>query len=113
MEILSILQLITHYSLHIFFPGVLALLFFKHQWKTAWFIMMATMLVDIDHLLASPIFDPTRCSIGFHPLHSYIAIFCYLFMLFIPNSKVRMVATGLLFHILTDFQDCFWITALN
>ena len=30
---------------------------------------MLTMMVDLDHLIADPIFDPQRC-IGFHPLHS-------------------------------------------
>ena len=31
--------------------------------------MLATMVVDLDHLLADPILDPQRCGIGFHPLH--------------------------------------------
>ena len=48
--------------------------FFPHPWKMVWLIMMLTMLVDLDHLLANPIYDPNRCSIGFHPLHSYLAI---------------------------------------
>ena len=37
--------------------------------------MMATMLVDLDHLFADPIYDPDRCSIGFHPLHQYPIMF--------------------------------------
>jgi len=69
--------------------------------------MLATMLVDLDHLLAEPIFDPTRCSIGFHPLHSYYAIFIYSIMGFF--SKTRIIAIGLLLHMLTDYQDCFWL----
>jgi hypothetical protein len=104
-----ILQTIVHYSLHFLFPGLLAWLFFRKDWKVAWIIMIATMLVDLDHLLASPIFDPTRCSIGFHPLHSFYAIAVYFLMLFIPNKYVRIVAVGLLFHMLTDFQDCLWL----
>ncbi len=71
--------------------------------------MIATMLVDLDHLLANPIFDSSRCSIGFHPLHSYYAIGGYFLLLFIPNTKVKIVAVGLLFHMITDFQDCLWI----
>ena len=69
--------------------------------------MLATMLIDLDHLLADAIFDPSRCSIGFHPLHSYYAIGLYCIMPLFP--KLRIVATGLLFHILTDWQDCLWI----
>jgi len=69
--------------------------------------MIATMLVDLDHLLADPLFDPNRCSIGFHPLHSYYAIVFYVLMLFFP--RLRIVAIGLLLHMLTDFQDCLWM----
>lgn len=68
--------------------------------------MLATMLIDLDHLLADPVFDPNRCSIGFHPLHSFVAIGFYFILAFIP--KTRIVAVGLLLHMATDFQDCFW-----
>lgn len=99
------LQTILHYSLHILAPGLIAWIFFKEHWKTAWMIMLATMLVDLDHLFADPIFDPSRCSINFHPLHSYIAIACYpLFLLF---KKTRAVGVGLLFHMCTDALDCY------
>lgn len=73
--------------------------------------MVATMLVDLDHLLAEPYFDPSRCSIGFHPLHSYYAIALYALMLLLP--KLRIVGVGLLFHMLTDFQDCLWMKHLT
>jgi len=66
--------------------------------------MIATMLVDLDHLLAVPIFSVNRCSIGYHPLHSYWAILFYIFLL--PFKKTRIIAIGLLFHMLTDYIDC-------
>lgn len=103
------LHTIIHYSLHFLAPGIFAWLFFRKRWKTAWFIMLGTMIVDVDHLLANPIFDPNRCSIGFHPLHSYYAIGFYFLLLFIPNFYTRVIAIGLLLHIFTDFQDCLWI----
>ena len=103
------LQTIIHYSLHFLFPAILAWLLFKKDWKMAWMIMIATMLVDIDHLLATPMFDPNRCSIGFHPLHSICAIILYFLMLFIPNKYIKIIAVGLLFHMLTDLQDCLWM----
>lgn len=62
------------------------------------------MLVDLDHLLADPIFDPNRCSIGFHPLHSGLAIGVYIVMLLFP--KVRIVGIGLLIHMALDYMDC-------
>ena len=101
------LQSFVHYGFHFLGPLIIALVFFKSKWKIAFLIMISTMLIDLDHLLATPIFDPNRCSINFHPLHSYYAI-CVYFLLLIP-SKTRIVAIGLLFHMLTDFTDCFWI----
>lgn len=70
--------------------------------------MIVTMLVDVDHLLTRPIFDPARCSIGFHPLHSYSAIGVYALLLLVPNTYVRIIAVGLLFHMFTDALDCYW-----
>ncbi len=101
------LQSIVHYSLHFLFPGILARLFFPQQWLRVWGVLLATMLVDADHLLADPIFDPQRCSIGFHPLHSYPAIAGYA-LAFALAPKARLVAGGLLLHMLTDYQDCLW-----
>ncbi len=63
------------------------------------------MLVDVDHLLANPVFDAHRCSVGFHPLHSYPAILVYLLGGVFLKGNYRMIAVGLLFHMLTDFQD--------
>jgi hypothetical protein len=100
------LQTLVHYTLHLLVPGLIAFIFFRNQWKKAWLIMLATMLVDVDHLLATPIFDPNRCSIGFHPLHSYWAIGVYIILL-LPQ-KTRIIAVGLLFHMLTDYIDCKW-----
>ncbi|MDO1449235.1 DUF6122 family protein [Rhodocytophaga aerolata] len=85
-------------------PGLIAWIFFRHQWIRAWLIMGATMIVDVDHLLATPVFDPNRCSIGFHPLHSYIAIFIYALMVLLP--KLRILSIGLLIHMLLDYLDC-------
>ena len=101
------LQTIVHYSLHFLATGLLAWIFFRNNWKKAWLIMTATMIVDIDHLLADPIFVSGRCSIGFHPLHSYYAIGVYFILLFF--KKTRIIAVGLLFHMLTDYIDCWWM----
>jgi len=108
---LDILQSISHYGQHFLVPGLIAWVFFREQWKKAWLIMLATMLVDLDHLLADPIFSPDRCSIGFHPLHSEWAIGIYFILLFFPKS--RIIAIGLLYHMLTDYQDCLWMWYIN
>ncbi|MEM9679428.1 MAG: DUF6122 family protein [Bacteroidota bacterium] len=98
------LQPLIHYGLHFASPILVALVFFKNQWKFALLIMLATMLIDLDHLLADPIFDPNRCSINFHPLHSYYAIGIYILLFAI--KKTRILGIGLLTHIIADTADC-------
>lgn len=97
---------ILHYSLHALLPAIFGYTFFREFWRKAWVIMLATMLADLDHLLASPIFNPMRCSIGFHPLHRAPAIMIYGLMLFIPNKYAKIVGLGLLLHMFTDWVDC-------
>ncbi len=76
--------------------------------------MVGTMLVDLDHLLATPIFDACRCSIGFHYLHSYYAIVIYLLVfLLVKHQTIRLITLGLLLHMATDYQDCLWNTCNN
>lgn len=67
--------------------------------------MMAGMLIDLDHLLADPIYDPGRCSIGFHPLHGLLAIIVYVALL--AHPKTRILGIGLCVHIVLDSTDCF------
>lgn len=66
--------------------------------------MLLTFVIDLDHLLADPIFDPNRCSVGFHPLHSYFAVVIYFGLLFF--KPLRVVALGLIIHIIADTIDC-------
>lgn len=99
------MQLLIHYLLHFIFPVILAWIFYKAKWIKVSMIFLLTMLVDLDHLLANPIYSPCRCSIDFHPLHSYTAIVIYLILLF--PVKTRIIAIGLLMHMMTDALDCF------
>ena len=98
----------VHMLLHLVVPGVVARYFYRHSWKSAWLIMAATILVDLDHLLAEPLLDPLRCGIGFHPLHSYLAIGVYAALTTMP--KLRIVAIGLIVHMFLDGLDCVWIS---
>ena len=95
---------LLHLVLHVAVPGAVALLFFRPHWRRAWLIMFATMLVDLDHLLADPLYDPNRCGIGFHPLHTYPAIAIYGLLL-IPRAT-RLPALGLVIHMALDALDC-------
>jgi len=100
-------QTLSHYGIHILVPLIIALIFFKRTWEMAFLVMMATFVIDLDHLLANPIFQANRCSINFHPLHSYYAIILYVLML-IPKTT-RLVGLGLCIHILADYVDCLFM----
>ena len=94
----------VHILLHFVVPGVVARVARRRQLWKAWGIMVATMVIDLDHLLADPIYDPNRCSIGNHPLHTVWAIAVYA-LLVVP-SKTRLVGVGLMIHIALDAVDC-------
>jgi len=101
------LQPILHYGLHFGMPLLIALLFFKSKWKMAYLIMLCGLLIDLDHFLAQPMFDPNRCSINFHPLHSYFAIAIYVGLAIF--KKTRILGIGLIIHIFADAIDCLWM----
>lgn len=94
----------THIFLHFLIPLIVSTLFFRKNWEKAYLIMIVTMLVDLDHLLANPIYDAARCSIGFHPLHTLIPISIYVIASFIP--KTRYIGIGLIIHMILDSIDC-------
>ena len=100
---------VVHLLLHFIVPGIVARLSFPVQWRSAWLTMALTIIVDLDHLLADPIYDPRRCSMAFHPLHSFPAIIIYLALTFLP--KTRLIGIGLLIHMALDGIDCLWMTA--
>lgn len=93
-----------HMVLHAVIPAILTLFFFRSNWKMAYMVMMLTMIVDADHLLADPIYDATRCSIGFHPLHRLLPILVYIGMAFVP--KTRLIGLGLVIHMVLGSIDC-------
>jgi len=107
-----------HIVLHFLVPGLVVAFFAQNKWlygpfsknwllekwQLSYFILVATMLVDIDHLLADPIYDPSRCSIGFHPLHQLWFIALYMVLCFIPAT--RLVGLGLTIHMALDSIDC-------
>ena len=94
----------VHLLLHFLVPAVIVGLFFRRTWMLSYALMIGTMLVDLDHLLANPIYDPGRCSIGFHPLHTWLPIAVYVGMRF--PKKTRIVGVGLVIHMLLDSVDC-------
>ena len=93
-----------HIALHFLVPLLVAAVFFRRRWQYASVVMIVTMLVDIDHVLASPMYDPGRCSIGFHPLHQPWWVGVYVLLCVFPAS--RLVGLGLCIHMFLDAFDC-------
>jgi hypothetical protein len=100
MTLASVVHLVFHAAV----PGAVAWLFFRARWRRAWLVMLATMLVDLDHLLADPVYDPNRCGIGFHPLHTAPAIAGYAALALLRAT--RLIGVGLLVHMALDLADC-------
>jgi len=120
---------LIHMLLHFLVPALAAKLMVKSRFLYVWSIMMSTMLVDLDHLLANPIYNPDRCSIGFHPLHSYWLLPLYLLLCFFPFQSfsaqfssiqklstsqgiIKLLAIGLVIHMILDGIDCLWMKHL-
>lgn len=108
-----------HLALHVLVPLAVAGAFYRPDWLGAGAILLATMAVDVDHLLADPVYDPARCSIGFHPLHTAPAIAAWVGLFLAPAVARRrrdglgggwrvahLVGLGLLLHMALDGIDC-------
>ena len=89
---------------HFILPAIVVGVFFRRDWKLVYLIMVSTMLVDIDHLMANPVYDPGRCSIGLHPLNGFLTIARDVWASFI--LKIRYAGIGLVIHMALDSLDC-------
>lgn len=101
---LGALQPVIHYGMHFVLPLWIAYRYYRPRWGRAYLILLLTMLIDLDHLLASPIFQPDRCSLCAHPLHSPYLMLLYVGLIF--PKRTRLIGLGLSLHIITDFTDC-------
>jgi hypothetical protein len=93
-----------HMFLHVAVPLVVAGIFYRNDFQRASLLLLAGILIDADHLLASPIIDQDRCSVGFHLLHNHWLILFYTFLALIPRT--RLIGLGLVIHIVLDWLDC-------
>jgi hypothetical protein len=93
-----------HLVLHLVVPALVARGLGGARWLRVFLLLQVAWLIDLDHLLASPVYDPSRCSIGFHPLHTLPAAIGYG-LLVLPRPT-RIVGVGLLIHLALDGADC-------
>ena len=98
-------------TLHFLVPYIVAKAGWRENWIRPFMIMASTIAIDVDHLLVDLIFDPNRCSLGFHPLHSWPAVGIYFSLLL--SSRFWILALGLLIHIILDGTDCMWILLME
>ncbi len=100
---------LLHIALHILAPLAVAVICYRRRWSRAWLIMLAGWLIDVDHLLADPVYDPGRCSVSSHILHRWPAQILYLLLAMVPRT--RLVGLGLVIHVLLDALDCLAIAS--
>ena len=99
-------QSILHYSGHWLIPFLIAAVIWGQKWVIAGLTITMANLIDLDHLFANPVFDPERCSIGFHLLHGWQAMVFYTLMIFLPKWWVKALGIGAMWHLAVDYGDC-------
>ena len=100
-------HLLVHVLLHVGLPWVAACTLGRAAKLRNFALMLAGNLIDLDHLLADVVYDPHRCSLGFHPLHSLPAVAA--FVLLVVLKRTRFLGLGLLIHLAIDALDCGWM----
>jgi len=80
------------------FSIMIRIFFFRNDMKRVYLILISTILVDLDHIFAVPIFNESRCSINFHPLHS---------------NEVGMLWCPKRLNISSERCNCFWSKLLD
>lgn len=103
------IRFIAHYGIHFIVPIFIAFYFYRENFVRVSIYLLLGILIDVDHVLVTPIFEANRCSINFHLLHSYWAIGVYAILFSI--KKTRILGLALLIHIIADTVDCLFIGA--
>jgi hypothetical protein len=94
----------AHLLLHICVPAAVAWRWGGRHRFRVFVLLMTSMLIDLDHLIADPIYAPGRCSIGFHPLHRWPALLVYMGLAI--SKPARWFGLGALIHLGLDTLDC-------
>lgn len=111
MEFVETVRPAIHIVLHLVIPLLVAWLFGGRDKRRAFVWMLAAMVIDLDHLVAVPIYAAGRCSIGFHPLHQWPAALVYVGMSTLRPT--RWFGLGALLHLGLDALDCVMMSASN
>ncbi len=90
-----------HVPVHFILPLVI---FYYRRDRVELLLLEVANAIDLDHLLAATVFDPMRCSLTTHFLHSWQAALVYLVMCGI--RPVRFFGIGALLHLAIDAPNC-------
>ena len=104
------MRFFLHMILHFLVPAALARAVGNEGWQKRTWQALSGMIIDLDHLVATPILDPNRCSVGFHPLHTEWAAIAYIVLSLFPIT--RWFGIGLVVHLILDSLDCAWMLAV-
>ncbi|PIU21928.1 MAG: hypothetical protein COT14_03895 [Candidatus Diapherotrites archaeon CG08_land_8_20_14_0_20_30_16] len=82
--------------------------FLKNKLVLLWLslVVFGSNIIDIDHLLANPIYDPNRCGINFHPLHSWYFMPVWVLGMLFRNKYIRYFCLAVLLHLWLDYMGC-------
>jgi len=83
---------------------------FKKNKKSLFYLFLTIIgsnLIDLDHLLSNPVYDSNRCSINFHPLHSWYFLPIWFYGLLQKNKYFRYFCLGVLVYLGLDLIYCF------
>ena len=79
---------------------------FDKKFLTLSLFVFGSLLIHVDHFLATPIYDPSRCSINTHPLHSWYVFPLYFAGLFLKDKRWRYAFVAVWLHLALDGIAC-------
>ncbi|HEY4486242.1 MAG TPA: DUF6122 family protein [Candidatus Paceibacterota bacterium] len=66
-------------------------------------LLVGSNLIDLDHLLTRPIYDPKRNSFTSHPLHKHWMLVSLASMVMLFIRPISFLGIGLLLHFFLDY----------
>ena len=93
---------LIHYAFHFIVPVFIARALFKDNWVKAYLLMLATTLIDLDHLVASPIFAASYLMAKRLSFKESSMVIVGMLSLFVSMAQIPMV---LLVWVTPNFFD--------
>ncbi len=98
------MNLLIHIISNLVLIAIISFFDKKTPFKKIFLLVILSNFIDLDHIVANPVYDPSRCSINFHPLHSWYLFPVYLVGIFL--KKYKYLFYGIILHLILDKIDC-------